>query len=258
MRTKRLWVYLAGMPGTDWRRFFDAHAERYEENVFTKNTLAEVDFFLGLFPLAKGSKILDVGCGTGRHSIELAKRGYQMTGLDLSEGMLAVARRNAATAGVGVEFIQGDATDFELGTTFDAALCVCEGAFGLIGENEDPDEHDAKILQCTARALRKGAGFLLTALNGYSVVRRMQDENVASGAFDPATMVAEYEDEWNVPDGTVTVLVRERLFIAPELARMLKAAGFRVDGMYGGTAGNWAKRPLSLDEIEVMFVCTKV
>src|SRR6185436_2607080 len=115
------------MPPTSWQRFFDAHAERYDENVFTKSTLAEVDFFLSLFPLAKSSHILDVGCGTGRHSIELAKRGYQVTGLDLSSGMLEVAKRKASDAGVQVQWMHGDATAFSFDEKFDAALCVCEG-----------------------------------------------------------------------------------------------------------------------------------
>jgi len=245
------------MPTTSWQAFFDAHAEHYEENVFTKNTVAEVDFFLGLFALAKGARILDIGCGTGRHSIELVRRGYAVTGLDLSSGMLNVARKKAAQAGVNVEWVQGDAADFHLQDTFDAALCVCEGAFGLIGADDDPEEHDFNILKCAAAALKNGGGFLLTALNAYGAIRRMTDENIKNGAFDPATMVAEYEDEWDLPEGKKSLVVRERLFIAPEVTRMLREAGFRVNAVYGGTAGNWSRRPISLDEIEVMYVATK-
>src|SRR4051794_38434863 len=117
--------YPQGMPElapTGWKQFFDSHAERYDENAFTRNTVAEVDFFLNLFPLSRGAAILDVGCGTGRHSVELAKRGFKVTGLDLSEGMLKVARRRAEEAGVEVEFVQRDATDFSFDRSFDAAI----------------------------------------------------------------------------------------------------------------------------------------
>lgn len=74
-----------------WEDFFDAHAPIYMDNVFTKNTLAEVDFLTEELALPPGGSILDVGCGTGRHSIELARRGYCVTGLDLSREMLAQA-----------------------------------------------------------------------------------------------------------------------------------------------------------------------
>ncbi len=245
------------MPVTSWREFFDAHAEHYDENVFTKNTLAEVDFFLGLFPLSKGARILDVGCGTGRHSIELAKRGFIVTGIDISPGMLAVAKRKAEEANLQIDFIEADATTFETSNTYDAALCICEGAFGLIGAGDDPEAHDLLVLQRIAAALRSGGAFLLTALNAYGAIRRMTDDNVKSGAFDPSTMVAEYEDEWDLPEGKKTLIVRERLFIAPEVTRMLKDAGFRVNAVYGGTAGNWGRRPIALDEIEVMYVAAK-
>ena len=85
-----------------WERFFDAHAPDYDGNEFTKNTVAEVDFVLELLELPAGASILDVGCGTGRHAVELARRGYAVTGLDLSSEMLRVAAEAADAAGVRV------------------------------------------------------------------------------------------------------------------------------------------------------------
>ena len=197
------------MPPTNWQRFFDAHAHHYEQNKFTQNTLAEVDFFLSLFPLAKGSRVVDVGCGTGRHSIELAKRGFNVTGLDISEGMLQVAETNAAQAGVQVQWVHGDAMAFRFKEPFDGALCVCEGAFGLIGAEDDPRSTTLKS-SFARQSLETRRRISLTALNGYGAIRRFTNENVAHGAFDPATMVAEYEDEWDLPEGKTTLVVRER------------------------------------------------
>ena len=63
-----------------WEEFFDGHASSYMDNSFTKNTVAEVDFILEELRLPSASHILDMGCGTGRHAIELASRGYRVTG----------------------------------------------------------------------------------------------------------------------------------------------------------------------------------
>lgn len=238
-----------------WEEFFDSNAERYEENPFTRHTVEEVTFFLGLFALPAGSRILDVGCGTGRHSIELTKRGYSVVGLDRSAAMLEVARRNAGD--LPVRFVQGDATSFGFDEPFDAAICLCEGAVGLVEQGEDAELHDSAIFQNIAASLKPNAPFLLTALNGYSIIRQMSDELIAHGRFDPATMIANYEDEVTVPGGTKILKIYERLFIAPEIVRMLRASGFRVDNVYGGTAGHWAPRPIGLDEVEAMFICRR-
>ena len=87
-----------------WQEFFDSQASTYEENPFTKNTVTEVDFLLSLYPLQPGASILDVGCGTGRHSIELAKRGFNVTGLDLSEKMLEIDFNGETPARAGNQF----------------------------------------------------------------------------------------------------------------------------------------------------------
>lgn len=241
----------------NWQAFFDAHAPYYDENPFTQHTKNEVDFFLSLFPLPKGSAILDLGCGTGRHSVELAKRGYKVTGVDLSEGMLQVARAKAAVEGVEVAFIQADAAQFQTDAPFDAAVCLCEGGPGLIQKGQDAEEHDLSIFRTAAKALRANAPFLLTTLNGYATIRQMNDQIVHEGRFNPATMVSSYEDEWDLPEGTRVVQIYERLFIPPEVVRLLREAGFHVDNVFGGTAGHWGQRQLGLDEVEAMYVCRK-
>lgn len=129
-----------------WEEFFDAHAQVYEDNVFTKNTIPEVDFLLEVLSLQQGSSILDVGCGTGRHSIELARRGYAVTGLDLSSEMLSRAADAARSAGVNVNWIRSDATKFSLSGKYDGAICLCEGAFGLLGQRDDSIDQPLSIL----------------------------------------------------------------------------------------------------------------
>lgn len=240
-----------------WKEFFDGHAPHYDQNVFTRNTLVEVQFLWDTMGLEPGMRLLDVGCGTGRHAVELAKRGLEVTGVDVSTGMLEVARAKAAEAGVLVEFIEADATTWRASDLYDAAICLCEGGMGLINHDEDPVAHDLGILRGIGASLNSGAPFVMTAMNGYATIRRATDEFVEQGSFDPGTMVMAYADEWELPEGKVPMLIRERLFIPPELASMLHHAGFAVEHIWGGTAGEWGERPLKLDEIEVMFVAHK-
>jgi SAM-dependent methyltransferase len=240
---------------TTWERFFDAHAPVYEENVFTKNTLREVDFLLEELSLQPGGSVLDIGCGTGRHSVELAKRGYAVTGVDLSSEMLARAADAATAAGVVVHWVQSDATCFSLPGTYDAAICLCEGAFGLLGQADDPIDQPLSILCNASRSLKPQAKAVLTVLNGTAMLRKHTNKDVEEGRFDPLTMV---ESSTCQPrEGLPAVPVRERGFVPTDLRLLFRLAGMSVLNMWGGTAGNWGRRSLDLDEIEIMIVARK-
>jgi SAM-dependent methyltransferase len=260
-------------PPATWKEFFDSHAPHYHQNPFTLATRQEVDFIVELFALQPGHTILDMGCGTGRHAVELAKRGMHVTGVDQSSGMLAEARKAAESAGVqildqapweepsvppgSVYFHEGDATKTVIDFLYDGVICLCEGGMGLANPDEDPIAHDVNILKNCARALRPNGMFLLTALNGYATIRQMTDEQVEQGVFDPATMLSQYENEWELPEGKRILRIRERLFIPPEMVAMLRFVGLQVEHVWGGTAGEWGRRPIKLDEVEAMYVCRK-
>jgi cyclopropane fatty-acyl-phospholipid synthase-like methyltransferase len=238
----------------EWREFFDGHAPEYMQNVFVKNTQAEIDFVLNILRLQPGAKILDMGCGTGRHSIELAKRGIRITGVDLSKGMLSEAKKAARAAKVSVNWLNADARDFKSRVRFDGAICLCEGAFGLLGKNDDPIWRDIQLLSNIKRTLKPGARFILTALNGLAMIRRYNEINVDKGLFDPLTLVETSRLSWKTARGRQTRTARERGYVATELRLMFELAGFEVEHIWGGTAGDWGHRRLKLDEIEVMLI----
>ncbi len=241
-----------------WERFFDGYAGRYMGEPFVASTAVEADFIETELSLQPGDLILDLGCGTGRHAVELARRGYRVTGVDLSSGMLGEARAAAAAAGVEVTWIKADATSFHSEQRFDAALCLCEGSLGLLGGDDDPVEHDLAVLNTMARALRPGGGFLITVLNVFRSARTAPaagggpDDPAAGPTFDPASSSTSSVMSWADGDATRSVAVRERSFTPTELSLLCRVAGLDVEWVGGGTAGYWGRRPLELDEHEIM------
>ena len=98
---------------------FENYAEKYDKENFVQGTIGECDFIEKELHFEKSMKLLDVGCGTGRHSIELSKRGYKMTGIDLSESLLTKAREKAVKQNLTVNFLKHDARELPFNIEFD-------------------------------------------------------------------------------------------------------------------------------------------
>ncbi len=235
-----------------WKKFYDFNAPHYDNEIFTSNTDFELDFLIREMPLHPGMKVLDLGCGTGRHSIGLAARGMKMTSLDISSGQLAEAKKKAEKAGLDINFIQADASDFSLNEKFDAAICICEGSFGLLSVDDDPLTHERAILRNLAAVLKPGAPFLMTVRNALEIIRHYNDKDIAEDRFDPYTLTRTVKlGEW-YPGFDPEVKVKEKAFTPMELRLILENAGFELDLLCGGTAGSWDFHTLSMDEIELM------
>jgi 2-polyprenyl-3-methyl-5-hydroxy-6-metoxy-1,4-benzoquinol methylase len=198
-------------------------------------------------------RLLDVGCGAGRHAVELARRGYRVTGVDLSRGMLAEAQKAAEAAGVSVEWVHCPAQDYRAPEPFDGVYSVCEGALSLLGM-ADAFDRDEPILANLYAALRPGGYALVTVLNGMRFLRMYGEADVQAGRFDPLTMVELGAMEIETAEGRRSIPTRERGYIPTELSMMLQHAGVEVVRISGGTAGNWRLERPSLDEMELMAV----
>jgi ubiquinone/menaquinone biosynthesis C-methylase UbiE len=244
----------SGEHRSEWRRFFQAFATRYDAEDFTRWTADELVFLQDVLGLEPGDRLLDVGCGTGRHVVPLAALGASATGVDLSPAMLAQARDRADRAGVTVELVEADARDLpaELGP-FDAAICLCEGAFGLVADDAEPMHHDRAILTSIHRVLRPGGRLALTGLNAARMLAAWQRGEVTED-LDLLTLTTTSELE---PDADTTVVVREHYLLPATLRLLAEGVGFEVEAIWAGGAGDWRREPPGVEDFELLLVARR-
>lgn len=229
----------------DWYDGFfdDVYLDELGLHIPHERTRHEADFVVERLELEPGERILDVGCGHGRHSLELARRGLRVAGVDLSPRSLEHARAAAVAEGLEADFERRDMRELDFDGEFDAVVNLF-AAFGYF----DDDADDERVVRGVARALRPGGRFLIETLNLLGLVPRYRDrtwEETHAGA----TLLAEHrfdvlrgrnEATWTfvrVDGSRRESRSRVRLFTPHELAALLERAGLRVTGSWGSYDG---------------------
>lgn len=242
-----------------YETLFENYGKTYDSECFVQGTVGEVDFIESQIGSNKSARILDIGCGTGRHAIELAKRGYTVTGIDLSASQLKRAEEKAKEANVEVEFIQKDARRLQFKNEYDLAIMICEGAFSLM----ETDEMNFEILRGAAKALKENGKFIFTTLNALLMLcqpqARPSDETLNSGEFDLLTLrqtsMLKVTDDSGVEK---EMKCNERYYCPSEITWQLKSLGFKDVGIYGCKLGAFSRNDkLSKDDFEMLVVAQK-
>ena len=242
----------------------DHLGEAYLRYSFTKGTEQEVDALVDLLGLEPGQRVLDVGCGPGRHAHALARRGMRVLGVDVSERFVDLARRAAPD---GAEFRRLDARrlDAELvdrGERFDAAISLCQGAFGLLGGDAAgpwpgpaPVDPDGEVLAAMGRALVPGGRLAVSAFSAYFQVRFLEPER---DTFDAAAGVNHERTEVRDPAGVAREVDLWTSCFTPRELRLLAArAGLEVDALWSVTPGAYRPAPPDLDHPELLLVARR-
>lgn len=224
---------------------------------FTRGTDQEVGFLVETLGLGPGSRVLDVGCGPGRHANALGRLGIEVVGVDISERFLEVARRDAPE---GVTYLRADAREMEFDAEFDAAISLCQGAFGLSGgpaaawvpaAGERPAEPDLPVLEAIGRALRPGGLVAASAFSAYFQVRYLEEGD----EFDADAGVNRERTEVRSETGAVAETDLWTTCFTPRELRLLAAsAGLAVDHVWSVTPGSYARRTPDLDHPEFLVI----
>jgi ubiquinone/menaquinone biosynthesis C-methylase UbiE len=249
-----------------YEALFENYAQKYDKECFVQGTLGECDFIEQEIAHDKAGKILDIGCGTGRHSIELTKRRYQVTGVDLSDSQLKRAKEKAEKLNLKIDFRKHDARNLPFAGEFDLAIMLCEGGFSLM----ETDEMNFEILKNATKALKDKGKFIFTALNGlfplFHSVKEFYESAAKEGnsackncSFDLMTFrdhntVVFEDDAGNKKELTCN----ERYYVPSEITWLLTTLGYKKIDIFGAKLGAYSRNDkLTTEDFEMLVVAEK-
>jgi SAM-dependent methyltransferase len=217
----------------------------------------EVDALARLLP-PPPARVLDVACGQGRHAIRLARRGYEMVGVDTSASFLATARASAAEFAADVDFVESDMRNLDFVHEFDAALSLCT-AWGYFD-----DDTNQQVLDRIARSLRSDGRLVIDLIHRDWLTRVSEPKAwvelgdgsfaVAERTFDCVTGINTVTHRWRTPSGELRERQhRLRIYCATELDRMLRQAGLVPVNWYGG----FSLKPFGTDTRRMLVVANR-
>ncbi|MDD5422500.1 MAG: class I SAM-dependent methyltransferase [Candidatus Omnitrophota bacterium] len=249
-----------------YESLYENYARKYDKECFVQGTAGECDFIEEEIARDKSLKIIDIGCGTGRHAIELTKRGYNVTGVDLSGNQIKGAREKAEEARVTIDFQIQDARNLPFDGEFDLAIMLCEGGFSLM----ETDEMNFEILKNATKALNDKGKLIFTTLNGlfplfhsvnefYKSAEKEGQSRCKECSFDLMTFrdynTAVFEDD----SGNKRELkCNERYYVPSEITWLLKTLGFKKIDIFGAKLGAFSRNDkLTTKDFEMLVVAVK-
>lgn len=240
-----------------WHDFFLSGAYTVLENLPSELSQQQAAFAIRTLSLAPQMRVLDIACGVGRHSRELARAGMRVVGLDYTPSYLEMARTNAD--GLPAQFVRGDMRVLPFADgAFDAAVSF----FNSFGYFED-EQDDLRALREAARVLSPSAPFLMDVLHRDGIVRRFEEKRAEPFADGDVSeerwwdaRAGRIRSRWacRLPSGeTQTLSTSNRVCTYGEIAHLLHTAGFAVENVWG----DWDANPLGLEHDSMILAARK-
>jgi SAM-dependent methyltransferase len=211
---------------------------------WTERTGSEIDRALTMLRPEGGERILDLACGTGRHSLELVRRGFSVVGVEIGEELVEIANKDAAEQGLEAEFVQGDLRELDYEDEFDVVLNLNDGAVGYF----ETDEENHRTFEVISRALKPGGQNLIQVPN----VLYARSHLPQRSWIPSSTMIELVEHRWNKKDrymeGAMIPLkfgevlegldkrieFRQRLYTVDELREIYDSVGMTLERVFHG------------------------
>ena len=218
---------------------------------FTKGTVQEVDYILEATRATVGSCFIDVKKKKKSHSLELARRGMHVRGIDVSQDFVDIAQQRAAEESLtNAEFIRLDARSLgdeaDLHQRFDFAICLCQGAFGLMVD----DRQDVQILKGIRKSLKPNGLLVLSAFNAYFSVKHHDgaDFDVLGGVSHETT------DIRNDLGEVKNVDLWTGCYTPRELRLVFDVAGFDIENISSVEPGCYSAASCSTELPEFLVI----
>jgi len=207
-----------------------------------QNAVEGVDKTVRLLQIAPGARVLDLGCGVGRHSLELARRGFKVTGVDRTKSYLKQAREKAEKEKLDIELVQSDMRAFRRPGAFDAVINL----FTTFGYFEDIND-DRKVIANVYDSLKPGGTFIMDTLGKETLAKVFQKRTWEE--LDGTIVLQEHtisqnwswmQNRWIMLRGNERIenTISHRLYAATELAALLTSGGFSRVDVFGDGDGH--------------------
>jgi SAM-dependent methyltransferase len=232
---------LADEIAEDW--YVSAFADT-ADMAWTDRTVAEVERAMRMLRPQGGERVLDLACGSGRHSLELKRQGFEVVGSDISPELLEIARSDASKEGLEVSFVEADLRELDFDDEFDIVLSLNDGAIGYL----ETDEENLHTFEVISRSLRPAGRHLMQLPNVLYAQERLPQKSWISGS----SMIELVEHRWNkrerymegamiplrfgeVLEELKPIEFRQRLYTVDELRQIMSSVGMEVDRVFHGS-----------------------